>query len=162
MEMIIPSPNLQRDATSPDDFRGARRATRVVLHMGVVIHVDGDPATVVDMSRIGAQILFARMLRPSQHVCVWVGAEPTSLRCSATVAWVQYELNGGKDGSCYRAGLEFVGADGDAVDVFCVARRDPTPPPDRVSVFSDAVPRFSCPPSSIKSARIRQSPLNRS
>ena len=58
-------------------------------------------------------------------------AEPStptsrSLRCSATVAWAQYELKGGTDGSYYRAGLEFVGADEDALDVFCGARRNPT------------------------------------
>ena len=126
VEMIIPSPNLRRDETSPDDFRGTRRATRFVLAMGVMIHVDGDPATVVDMSRIGTQILFSRMLRPSQQVRVVVNTKRTSLRCSATVAWAQYEMKGGTDGSYYRAGLEFVGADEDALDVFCGARRNPT------------------------------------
>ena len=124
VEVIIPSPNLQRDETSPDSFRGTRRATRFVLHMGAVIRVDGDPATVVDMSRIGAQILFAQMLQPSQHVSVLVNTKRTSLRCPATVAWVHYELKGGTDGSYYRAGLEFFGADEDALDVFCCARRD--------------------------------------
>ena len=74
-EMIIPLPNSQRAETSPDDFRGTRRATRFVLAMGVMIHVDGDPATVVDMSRIGAQILFSRTLRPSQQVRVVVTAK---------------------------------------------------------------------------------------
>ena len=125
-EMIIPSSNLQRAETSPDDFRGTRRATRFVLTIGVMIHVDGDPATVVDMSRIGAKILFSRILRPSQQVRVLVNAKSRSLRCEATVAWAHYELNGGKGGSYYRAGLEFVGADEDALDVFCGARRAPT------------------------------------
>ena len=138
-EMIIPAPNLHRDETSPDDFRGTRRATRFVLTIGVMIHVDGDPATVVDMSRIGAQILFSRMVRPSQQVRVVVTAKSRSLRCEATVAWAHYELNGGKDGSYYRAGLEFVGADEDALDVFCGARRAPTTV--GLSVSSDAVPR---------------------
>ena len=115
--MIIPS---------PDDFRRTRRATRFVFHMGVVIHVDGDPATVVDMSRIGAPILFSRIFRPSQHVRVLVNTTRTPLRFSATMAWVHYELKGGTDGSYYHAGLEFFGADEDALDVFCGVRRDPT------------------------------------
>ena len=126
-EMIIPLPNLQRDETSSDDFRGTRRATRFVLTIGVMIRVDGDPVTVVDMSRIGAQILFSRTLRPSQQVRVLVDTKRTSLRFPATVAWAHYELKGGTDGSYYRAGLEFVGADEDALDVFCGARRARSP-----------------------------------
>ena len=126
IEMIIPSSTQPRDEKSPEDFRGTRRTARVALRMGVLIHVDGDPATVIDMSRIGAQVLASQVLRPSQHVRVLVGAKPTSVRCSATIAWVQFELNGGNGGSYYRAGLEFFGADGDAVDAFCVAHQDPT------------------------------------
>ena len=92
-----------------------------------MICVDGDPVTVVDMSRIGAQILFSRTLRPSQQVRVLVDTKRTSLRFPATVAWAHYELKGGTDGSYYRAGLEFVGADEDALDVFCGARRARSP-----------------------------------
>ena len=42
------------------------------------------------------------------------------------MAWVYYELKGGTDGSYYHAGLEFFGADEDALDVFCGVSRDPT------------------------------------
>ncbi len=70
VEAIIPSPNVESDDTSPVDFRGTRRATRSVLRMGVLINLDGDPATVLDMSRMGAQVLFSRTLRPSQRVRV--------------------------------------------------------------------------------------------
>ena len=127
VEMIIPSPNLQRDEPSPDDFHGTRRATRFVLRMGVLIHVDSHPATVIDMNRFGAKILFSRILRPSQQVRVAVGTERTLLRNSATVVWSTCELNAGKDGCYYRAGLQFFGADdGDMIGVFCGKHRDPT------------------------------------
>ncbi len=126
VEMITPSRHLPCGEKSPGEFCGTRRVTRLVLHMGILLHVNGAPATVVNLSRIGVQILSSPILRPSQQVRVSFATEPTPLRCSATVVWSQYEASDGNGDNYYRAGLEFVDADGDAVDTFCVEHRDPT------------------------------------
>jgi len=45
-------------ATRPLDWHGTRRATRYRVRSGVEIQVDGNPASVVDLSVVGVQVLF--------------------------------------------------------------------------------------------------------
>ena len=40
----------------PLDWHGTRRATRVRVRSGVEIQLDGNPAQVVDLSQVGAQV----------------------------------------------------------------------------------------------------------
>ena len=124
-EIVMPSSKVNREEKSPLDYRGTRRATRFELRRGVVIKVDGDPATVLDMSRIGAQVLLAQAIRPYQRVRVSIEQETAVLRCTGGIAWVRYELPGGKRGGYYRAGIEFIDADGEAIELFCRSHADP-------------------------------------
>ena len=52
------------------DWHGTRRAVRTRVRQGVVIQLDGNPATVVDMSTIGAQVVSPTILKPNQRVRV--------------------------------------------------------------------------------------------
>ena len=110
------------------DYHGTRRAARFTLRAGVGIKVDGDPATVIDMSSIGAQVILGRALRPYQRVRVSLQTASAAVRCRAAIAWCRFELRPGKDsGAFYRAGVEFSSA-ADALESFCLAHGEPIGP----------------------------------
>lgn len=98
-------------ATRPPslDAHGTRRAARVAMREGVTISVDGNPATLLDLSVEGAQVLTATTLRPHQHVRVALPDGPRPIRLRASVRWAKLEMP--KEGPRFRAGLQFAEAD---------------------------------------------------
>ena len=50
------------------DQRGTRRAARVKIVEGVEVLIDGSPATLIDLSVVGAQVISLTILRPNQRV----------------------------------------------------------------------------------------------
>jgi hypothetical protein len=107
-------------AAAPLDQRGTRRAARVRIVDNVEVVIDGNVATLVDLSVIGAQVVSPTILKPNQRVRVSMG-DSKPLRFSAAVAWASFELAG--TGPRYRAGLEFFDADAKAVQRFCDAKK---------------------------------------
>jgi hypothetical protein len=105
-------------APLPLDQRGTRRATRLRIAPKVDVQVDGNTATLVDLSTVGAQVVSAGVLKPNQRVRIAMVDEKGSLRFNATVAWAKFEIPPGS-GPRYRAGLDFVDADQSAVEGFC-------------------------------------------
>jgi hypothetical protein len=89
----------------------SRRAPRfkVVAEMQVII--DGNPAQVIDLSMIGAQVLSSSSLRPNQRVRM--SLEDHGLRFNAAVAWATFELP--TEGPRYRAGISFHDANSDVL-----------------------------------------------
>jgi hypothetical protein len=106
---------------APLDQRGTRRAPRVRIVEGVEVAIDGNVATLVDLSVVGAQVVSPTILRPNQRVRMSMGEGTKSLRFSAAVAWASFEL--AATGPRYRAGIEFVDADAEAVQQFCDAKK---------------------------------------
>ncbi|MGE3273969.1 MAG: PilZ domain-containing protein [Vicinamibacterales bacterium] len=104
------------------DQRGTRRAPRVPIAAGVDVQIDGNPAALVDLSAIGAQVLSTTVLRPNQRVRVVVADTAGQVRCAGVVAWASFEMPKGQPPR-YRAGLEFTAADGAALDAFAVRHR---------------------------------------
>jgi hypothetical protein len=81
----------------------SRRAPRYrVSSMQAII--DGNPALVVDLSMIGAQVVSSTSLRPNQHIRMTLEGEQ-GLRFNAAVAWATFELPA--EGPRYRAGIHF-------------------------------------------------------
>lgn len=82
----------------------SRRAPRfkVVSEMQVII--DGNPAKVIDLSMIGAQVVSATTLRPNQRIRMALEGE-LGARFNAAVAWATLELP--VEGPRYRAGIQF-------------------------------------------------------
>lgn len=113
-----PSPAAAAEAP-PLDYRGTRRAKRFRLKAGVEVLVDGNPASVIDMSATGAQVVLSQQLRPYQRVRVVVGKDQDLYRCTAAIAWSRYELPRGKAGGHYRVGLEFNDPNTDRLENFC-------------------------------------------
>ena len=106
------------EPSRPLDWHGTRRAQRIRVRAGVEIQLDGNPAAVVDLSTVGAQVLSSTILRPNQKVRVSVPNEDVVMRFRGAVAWAKFELPKPADAPVYRAGVEFLDADGDAIDDF--------------------------------------------
>jgi hypothetical protein len=104
------------------DRRGTRRAARVRLKDGVEVLVDGNSASLVDLSAVGAQVLCATVLRPNQRVRMSLNDAKGAIRCSGSIAWAALELPKGL-APRYRAGVDLTGADADAIKSFAERHR---------------------------------------
>lgn len=100
------------------DWQGTRRAPRVRIRPGVEIQLDGNPATVVDLSTCGAQVVSSTILRPNQKVRVSIPNENFVMRFRGAIAWAKFELPQPSGAPRYRAGVEFIDADAAAVSTF--------------------------------------------
>jgi hypothetical protein len=108
----------------PLDWHGTRRAPRHKIRQGVEIQLDGNPAKVVDLSQVGAQVLSATILRPNQKVRVSVPNDDFVMRFRGSVAWAKFELPQPSEPPRYRAGVEFTDADAAAVESFCQKNKE--------------------------------------
>jgi hypothetical protein len=108
-------------AATPLDYHGTRRAARVKIVDGVEVMIDGNLATLIDLSTVGAQVVSSTSLKPNQRLRVSMGDGKRPMRFSAGVAWASFEL--AKTGPRYRAGIEFFDAEADAVQKFCDAKK---------------------------------------
>jgi hypothetical protein len=97
------------------DHRGTRRATRVRVRDGVEVLVDGNSTSLVDVSRVGVQVLSPKMLKPNQRVRVSFPDRTGVIRCGGSIAWASFEMPKGQP-TRYRAGIEISGGDAEALD----------------------------------------------
>lgn len=103
------------------DQKGTRRAQRYRIITGIEVLIDGNPALLVDLSVVGAQVVSNTLLKPNQRVRLSFVESSRPVRFSAGVAWSAFELPKGEPR--YRAGIEFFDADPDAVSRFCDTNR---------------------------------------
>jgi PilZ domain len=103
----------------PLDWHGTRRALRHRIRPGVEIQLDGNPAQVVDLSQVGAQVISQTILRPNQKVRVSVPNDDFVMRFRGSIAWAKFELPDPSAPPRYRAGIEFADADARAVEAYC-------------------------------------------
>ena len=103
------------------DQKGTRRAQRFKIITGIEVLIDGNPALLVDLSTVGAQVVSATLLKPNQRVRLSFIESARPVRFSAGVAWSAFELPKGEPR--YRAGIEFFDADPEAVTRFCNTNR---------------------------------------
>jgi hypothetical protein len=120
---VATAPVTTAEATRPVDWHGTRRAQRFRLRDGVELQLDGNTASVVDLSTLGAQVLSQTVLRPNQKVRVSIPNDDFVMRFRGAVAWAKFELSRGDAPPRYRAGVEFADADSQAIDSFCARNR---------------------------------------
>lgn len=101
---------------APLDQRGTRRAPRFKVVDGVEVLVDGNPAVLVDLSVVGAQVVSPTILKPNQRVRISLPDALRPVRFGAGIAWAAFEMP--KTGVRYRAGIEFFDADPTGVERF--------------------------------------------
>jgi CheY-like chemotaxis protein len=95
--------------TTPLDHVGTRQAPRFKIVSGIDVEIDGNPATLVDLSVSGAQVISPTILKPNQRVRFIVPSNKPPMRLKAEVAWAAFEIPRGL--SRYRAGIQLFGAD---------------------------------------------------
>jgi hypothetical protein len=108
--------------TSELDEHGTRGAPRFTMAANVVADLNGNMATLVDLSTVGAQVVSTTILRPKQRVRVALTDDQGAMRCNAVVSWASFEMPPA-GGPLYRAGIEFLDADPAAVNAFCVRHK---------------------------------------
>jgi hypothetical protein len=116
------APNSETAAARLDQ-RGTRRAPRVKIVEGVEVLIDGSPATLIDLSVVGAQVISLTILRPNQRVRMVLPDEERPIRFVAGVAWAAFEMP--KTGPRYRAGIEFFDAESGNLDRFIEQNKTP-------------------------------------
>jgi len=109
------------EGASPLHMTGTRRAPRFPVVDGVQVRIDGNPAALVNLSVIGAQVISTTALKPNQRgKFAFVGeADKKPMPCS--VAWASLEIVGGA--VRYRAGVEFANPDTTAVQRLIDAKK---------------------------------------
>lgn len=100
------------------DQRGTRRAPRFKVAGTFGTLLDGNAATVIDISTIGAQVVSSIVLKPNQVVRMAMSDDHATLRFNAAVAWASFEIPP-NSGPRYRAGIKFMDADPAALGGFC-------------------------------------------
>jgi hypothetical protein len=93
-----------------------RAADRVRAQEELQVLVDGGSAQLVDISRIGAQVLCTKAIRPNHRVRVVLPRNGEAVHCQGRVVWALFEMV--PEGGRYRAGLQFVNVDTEAVDTY--------------------------------------------
>ena len=105
------------------DQRGTRRAARIRSRDGVEVAIDGNPAALIDLSMVGAQVVSPTVLKPNQRVRVTMGDGKTAIRCSGAVAWAAFEMPKGLP-TRYRAGLDWgMTTEASAIEAFAEKNR---------------------------------------
>jgi hypothetical protein len=100
------------------DAHGTRRAPRVEIAVRPEILIDGNPATLIDLSPLGAQVLSQAILRPNQRVRILLPEQPASIRVTGTVIWASFEIPA-STAPRYRAGIDFTGQQTSALESYC-------------------------------------------
>ena len=97
---------------------------RISVDEFVEVLIDGNLASVVNLSTNGAQVVSATVLRPSQRVLVSLSDQETAMRFNACVAWARFKItqNGGPR---YRVGIEFLDANARDVHAYSLRHRAP-------------------------------------
>jgi hypothetical protein len=98
------------------DQTGTRRAERHVVTRNVEVLIDGNPATLINISIVGAQVLSLSSLRPNQRVRMSLVDATRPMRFNGVSAWANFEMP--KEGPRYRAGVNFHDAAPDMVARF--------------------------------------------
>ena len=101
---------------APPEHTGKRRVDRIDVAGNVEVLVDGNPATLVNISVVGAQVTSPSLLRPNQRVRMSLVDTARPIRFNGIVAWATFEMP--KEGPRYRAGISFYDAAPDAVTRF--------------------------------------------
>lgn len=103
-------------SAQPLDQRGTRRAPRYKVAGQVEVLVDGNPAALVDISTVGAQVISTAVLKPNQRLRMTLNDQAGDVRFRASVAWASFEIS--SKGPRYRAGIQFLDANAQQVDAY--------------------------------------------
>ena len=107
-----PAPVATEEPPKSLDWHGTRRAPRYRVREGIELQLDGNPAMIIDLSTVGAQVISPTVLRPNQKVRITLPNDEFVLRFRGAIAWAKFELpTPPVKAPQYRAGVEFTDSD---------------------------------------------------
>jgi hypothetical protein len=109
-------PPVVREKPAPPLDKGTRRAPRFRMTEDAPAAVDGRAARLADLSVLGVQLVGQEEVRPKQRVSVRLGEGDVAVVTAGTIVWARLELS--RSGPSYRAGIDFIDPDRDAVAGF--------------------------------------------
>ncbi len=111
----------------PLDKRGTRRAPRYAIAGAVEVIVDGNRATLVDLSTIGAQVLSPTILKPNQKRADddRRPADHDALQCDRRVGILR---DAAEDRPALSRGIEFLDANAADIDAYRLRLTGPAEP----------------------------------
>ncbi len=119
-----PTATAEEEASIPPlDYRGTRKAPRIAMKKDAQASIDGNRAVLVDLSTVGAQVVAETVLRPNRQVRLTLSDAEHTVRVAGTIAWASFEMSQAAAGPQYRAGIEFVDPDTDAIEAFSLVNR---------------------------------------
>jgi hypothetical protein len=119
--VAAPAPAPPTAPAQPLDQRGTRRAPRYKVAGQVEVLVDGNPAALVDISTVGAQVLSTAVLKPNQRLRMILNDQAGDARFRASVAWASFEIS--SKGPRYRAGIQFLDGNAQQIDAYIARHR---------------------------------------
>jgi len=110
--------NLERAGAEVDAVRSCSAvAGEVIPHRYIFFAMpDGNPASLIDISTVGAQVLSTAVLKPNQRLRMSLNDQAGDVRFRASVAWASFEIS--SKGPRYRAGIQFLDANAQQVDAY--------------------------------------------
>jgi len=111
------SPRRVSDAQKALDQKGTRRAARFRMAEKTPISIDGRAGTIIDLSTIGAQLVSQAGVKPHQELRLILTDTTGNVKVTGKVVWASFEIPP-NSGPRYRAGVELVDADIEAIDAF--------------------------------------------
>ena len=105
----------------PPDYLGTRLARRWEMRADLEARLNGEPATLVDLSETGAQVTVPVAVRPKERVRLALVDSEQRLHIAGSVVWASLERS--RELPHYRAGLHFIDADPEAVEAFSARHR---------------------------------------
>lgn len=119
-DVTIP-PGAAPQPGAPLDVAGTRRSPRYEMIPGIEVLVDGNPATLVDLSTTGAQVMAMTSLKPNQRVRITLPGGLVPIRASGAITWAIFEMS--DHGPRYRAGVDFHSPDQAGIQRFIQENR---------------------------------------
>jgi len=135
-----PKPDATESATAPTivvpkvaaaPVANTRRAPRFRVRSPLEAIVESAPATLIDLSIHGAQLISLPALRPNQRIKVGLADTGDMLNVMALVAWSCFERTDSSPDPFYRVGLEFTDAAQKTIEAYRVRYCAEQPIPGR-------------------------------
>jgi CheY-like chemotaxis protein len=119
-DVVVPDAMTPADAAPQPatllDVAGTRRSPRYEIIPGIELQVDGNLATLVDLSTTGAQVMAVTSLKPNQRVRLTLPGGLAPIRVSGAITWAVFEMSDA--GPRYRAGVDFHSPDQAGIERF--------------------------------------------
>ena len=114
---VVPRAKAPAVAAPALDQTGTRRAPRFRIAGRVEVVIDGKTAVLVDLSTVGAQVVTQLAIKVDQEIAMALPDTEGVVRFKTKVAWTAFAQTA-EGAPRYRAGIDFIDADAEAVGAF--------------------------------------------